>query len=116
MHGVVCCESAVPEWWALPTHDPPKGYFTWLHHDLLDLLVCSIVLMLSSLSRFFSLSFRKFYTHRKPFTEWVLTGFTCGLYSTRLASLPRNEVLKIALDQLDQMFGTKGEYHLESSL
>jgi hypothetical protein len=69
MHGCICADSFVPEWWSLPTHTstPPGG-------------------------------------------QWVLTGFSTSdqaLAITRLLPHKRNEILRLALQQLDDMFGSR---------
>jgi len=38
-----------------------------------------------------------------------LVGFTCGDYSRRLSKMARDDVIKTALDQLDQIFKTKSD-------
>jgi monoamine oxidase len=71
MHGCICSDTVIPEWWSLPTHRPPHPQKEWKH--------------------------------------FVLTGFTTSDYSRHLSALPREEVKRQALQQLDDMFGTPSD-------
>ncbi len=92
MHGCICSDSPVPEWWALPTHADKFGCVRCVARS-------------AARPRAARSHGQRARPRRQPFQAYVLTGFTTGNYARSLQKLTTAELKKLCCDTLDEIFG-----------